>query len=239
MGISWMCEILTAAREFHKANEDEPMKPFTSATGIVAPLDRANVDTDAIIPKQFLKSIQRTGFGPNLFDEWRYLDRGEPGMDPSKRPLNPQFVLNQARYQGAAILLVRENFGCGSSREHAPWALENYGFRVIIGPSFADIFYNNCFKNGVLPIVLPAATMAELFKEVEQTPGYQLTVDLQTQEIRKSNGVVIHFDVDPGYKTRMLLGLDDIGVTLQQAPSIRAYEQRQRHETPWLFQEEG
>lgn len=215
------------------------MKPFTSATGIVAPLDRANVDTDAIIPKQFLKSIQRTGFGPNLFDEWRYLDSGEPGMDHTKRPLNPQFVLNQARYQGAAILLVRENFGCGSSREHAPWALENYGFRVIIGTSFADIFFNNCFKNGVLPIVLPAAVIAELFKEVEHTPGYKLTVDLQTQEIRKSNGAVIHFDVDPGYKTRMLLGLDDIGVTLQHAPSIREYEQRRRLNTPWLFQEEG
>lgn len=199
------------------------------------PLDRPNVDTDAIIPKQFLKSIKRTGFGPNLFDEWRYLDHGEPGMDNSQRPINPDFVLNQPRYQGAQILLARENFGCGSSREHAPWALLDYGFRVIIAPSFADIFYNNCFKNGILPIVLDAETVDELFREVEANEGYTLTVDLERQTITKPDGTVIRFEIDEFRKHRLLEGLDDIGLTLEHADEIRAYEARRKKAAPWLF----
>ena len=211
------------------------MEKFTALDAIVAPMDRPNVDTDAIIPKQFLKSIKRTGFGPNLFDEWRYRDHGEPGQDCSKRPLNPDFVLNQPRYQGAQILLARENFGCGSSREHAPWALLDYGFRVIIAPSFADIFFNNCFKNGILPIVLDAATVDALFREVEASEGYRLKVDLAAQTITKPDGTVIPFDVDEFRKQRLLEGLDDIGLTLQHADDIRAYEERRKQEAPWLF----
>src|SRR6478672_4273282 len=190
------------------------MQPFRTLTGLVAPLDRANVDTDAIIPKQFLKSINRTGFGPNLFDAWRYLDRGEPGSDPARRSLNPEFVLNQQRYQGAQILLARRNFGCGSSREHAPWALLDYGFRVIIAPSFADIFYNNCFKNGILPITLPDAQVDELFRRAEATEGYQLTADLPNQTVSDTQGLKFHFDIDDFRKTVLLEGLDDIGMTL-------------------------
>jgi 3-isopropylmalate/(R)-2-methylmalate dehydratase small subunit len=211
------------------------MEKFTSMTGIVAPMDRANVDTDAIIPKQFLKSIKRSGFGPNLFDEWRYLDHGEPGMDNSKRPLNPDFVLNQPRYQGASILIARENFGCGSSREHAPWALEDYGFRVIIAPSYADIFFNNCFKNGILPIVLDAAIVDQLFQATYANEGYQLTVDLATQTITKPDGGSIAFEVDEFRKYCLLNGLDDIGLTLQHVEDIKAYEQRRKQEAPWLF----
>lgn len=198
------------------------MKPFTQLTALVAPLDRANVDTDAIIPKQFLKSIRRAGFGPFLFDEWRYLDRGEPEMDCTNRPLNPDFVLNQPQYKNAQILLTRENFGCGSSREHAPWALEDYGFRAIIAPSFADIFYNNCFKNGLLPIVLDSDVVDSLFNEIEE--GYQLNIDLEVQTITTPSGRVIHFDIDENRKFRLLNGLDDIALTLQQADKIRAYE---------------
>jgi 3-isopropylmalate/(R)-2-methylmalate dehydratase small subunit len=211
------------------------MKAFTQHAGLVAPLDRANVDTDAIIPKQFLKSIKRSGFGPNLFDEWRYLDVGEPGMDNSKRPLNPDFVLNQARYKGASILLARENFGCGSSREHAPWALEDYGFRAIIAPSFADIFFNNCFKNGILPIVLDAAIVDRLFRECEAIEGYALTVDLDKQTVTTPTGETIAFTVDEGRKYRLLNGLDDIGLTLLHSDKIKAYEDRRKVETPWLF----
>ncbi|MBK6741884.1 MAG: 3-isopropylmalate dehydratase small subunit [Hydrogenophilales bacterium] len=212
------------------------MKPFTKHDGLVAPLDRANVDTDAIIPKQFLKSIKRSGFGPNAFDEWRYLDQGEPGKSNHDRPLNPDFVLNQARYQGASVLLARENFGCGSSREHAPWALEDYGFRVIIAPSFADIFFNNCFKNGILPIVLPAETVDRLFREAFVNEGYALTVDLAAQTIATPTGDRIAFDVDPERKNRLLNGLDDIGITLQFVDRIKAYETQRRQEAPWLFQ---
>ena len=212
------------------------MKKFETFTGLVAPLDRPNVDTDAIIPKQFLKSIKRTGFGPNLFDEWRYLDRGEPGKDNSMRPLNPDFVLNQPRYQGAEILLARENFGCGSSREHAVWALTDYGFRVVIAPSFADIFYNNSFKNGLLPIALEADVVDRLFRETEATEGYRLTVDLEKQQITTPGGEVIGFEIDPFRKHCLLEGLDDIGLTLQHADEIRAYEARRREEAPWLFQ---
>ncbi|HRH80186.1 MAG TPA: 3-isopropylmalate dehydratase small subunit [Thiobacillaceae bacterium] len=211
------------------------MKPFTRLDGLVAPLDRANVDTDAIIPKQFLKSIKRSGFGPNAFDEWRYLDRGEPGKPNHDRPLNPDFVLNQARYQGASVLLARENFGCGSSREHAPWALEDYGFRVIIAPSFADIFFNNCFKNGILPIVLPAETVDRLFRETAAVEGYALTVDLAGQTLTTPTGDVIPFEVDPERKHRLLNGLDDIGITLQYVDKVRAYEARRKGEAPWLF----
>jgi 3-isopropylmalate/(R)-2-methylmalate dehydratase small subunit len=212
------------------------MQKFTVLDGLVAPLDRANVDTDAIIPKQFLKSIKRSGFGPNAFDEWRYLDHGEPGMDNSKRPLNPDFVLNQPRYQGAQILLARENFGCGSSREHAPWALEDYGFRVIIAPSFADIFFNNCFKNGMLPVRLDAVSMDILFKAVEEAPGYRLKVDLERQEITAPDGAVYSFEVDAHRKHCLLNGLDDIGLTLKHVDEIKAYEARRRQEAPWLFQ---
>ena len=212
------------------------MKKFENFTGLVAPLDRANVDTDAIIPKQFLKSIQRSGFGPNLFDHWRYLDRGEPGMDNSGRPLNPDFVLNQKRYQGASILLARDNFGCGSSREHAVWALLDYGFRVVIAPSFADIFFSNCFKNGVLPIVLDSADVDSLFGDVASNPGYRLKVDLQVQQLVRQNGEIIAFDVDTFRKDCLLKGLDDIGLTLRYADEIRAYEERRREEAPWLFE---
>jgi len=211
------------------------MQQLTQIDALVVPLNRANVDTDAIIPKQFLKSIQRSGFGPNLFDEWRYLDHGEPGMDCSQRPLNPDFVLNQARYQGASILLAGRNFGCGSSREHAPWALLDYGIRVIIAPSFADIFFNNCFKNGILPIVLPEVQIAALFAAVEATPGYRLQVDLNAQQIRDPAGELLPFEVDPFRRHCLLNGLDDIGLTLQHTDAIRAYEQKRRLEAPWLF----
>jgi len=213
------------------------MDKFEKLTAIVAPLDRSNVDTDAIIPKQFLKSIKRTGFGPNAFDEWRYLDHGEPGMDNSKRPLNPDFVLNQPRYQGANILLARENFGCGSSREHAPWALLDYGFKVIIAPSYADIFFNNSFKNGILPIVLDEAKVDQLFKEVEASEGYKLTVDLEAQTITTPSGEVINFDVDQFRKHCLLNGLDDIGLTMQHVDDIKAYEEKRKAEAPWLFAE--
>jgi 3-isopropylmalate/(R)-2-methylmalate dehydratase small subunit len=211
------------------------MEKFTQLDGLVAPLDRANVDTDAIIPKQFLKSIKRSGFGPNLFDEWRYLDHGEPGMDNSNRPLNPDFVLNQGRYQGAQVLLARKNFGCGSSREHAPWALEDYGFRAIIAPSFADIFYNNCFKNGLLPIVLDEATVDQLFREAEAMPGYRLKVDLEAQTVTTPSGQSFAFDVDEFRKYCLINGLDDIGLTLRHVDEIKAYEEKRRQEAPWLF----
>ena len=211
------------------------MQPFVKLEGLVAPLDRANVDTDAIIPKQFLKSIKRSGFGPNAFDEWRYLDHGEPGMDNSKRKLNPDFVLNQPRYQGASILLARENFGCGSSREHAPWALLDYGFRCIIAPSFADIFFNNCFKNGILPIVLEAEEVGELFREVDTTPGYQLLVDLEQQVVVSPAGRSFSFEVDAFRKHCLLNGLDDIGLTLQKVDQIKAFEARHKASQPWLF----
>ncbi|MGY6213928.1 3-isopropylmalate dehydratase small subunit [Methylolobus aquaticus] len=209
------------------------MKAFTRITARVAPLDRANIDTDAIIPKQFLKSIQRAGFGPYLFDEWRYLDHGEPGMDCTDRPLNPEFVLNQPLFAEARILLTRENFGCGSSREHAPWALEDFGIRAIIAPSFADIFYNNCFKNGILPIVLDAKTVDELFTLAE--PGHDLTIDLELQTIATSDGRVIPFEIDASRKHRLLHGLDDIALTLQYREQIEAYEARRRTSAPWLF----
>lgn len=211
------------------------MEKFTTMTGLVAPMDRSNVDTDAIIPKQFLKSIKRSGFGPNLFDEWRYLDHGEPGMDNSTRPINPDFVLNQNRYQGASILLARENFGCGSSREHAPWALLDFGFRVIIAPSYADIFFNNCFKNGILPIVLDAQVVDELFQAVAANEGYQLTVDLEAQTITTPEGKSIAFDVEEFRKHCLLNGLDDIGLTLQHVDDIRAYEAKRNAAAPWLF----
>jgi 3-isopropylmalate/(R)-2-methylmalate dehydratase small subunit len=211
------------------------MKAFTLHQGLVAPLDRANVDTDAIIPKQFLKSIKRSGFGPNAFDEWRYLDHGEPGIDNSKRPLNPEFVLNQARYQGASILLTRENFGCGSSREHAPWALEDYGFRAIIAPSFADIFFNNCFKNGLLPIVLSDAVVDALFKAVEANSGYQLTINLAEQTVSTQDGQSYPFEVDAVRKHNLLNGLDDIGLTLQHVEAIKRFEEQHKSAQPWLF----
>ena len=211
------------------------MEKFTTVDAIVAPMDRPNVDTDAIIPKQFLKSIKRSGFGPNLFDEWRYLDVGEPGMDNSERPLNPDFVLNQPRYRGARILLARKNFGCGSSREHAPWALEDYGFRVIIAPSFADVFFSNCVKNGILPIVLDEQVVDELFREVEANEGFRLRVDLQDQLIITADNRKIAFDVDAFRKNCLLEGLDDIGLTLQNVKNLRDYEQKQCRVTPWLF----
>ena len=211
------------------------MEKFTRLEGLVAPLDRANVDTDAIIPKQFLKSIKRSGFGPNLFDAWRYLDHGEPGQDCSGRPLNPDFVLNQPRYQGAQILLARENFGCGSSREHAPWALLDYGFRAVIAPSFADIFFNNCFKNGILPIVLDADAVDLLFRETAAQEAYRLTVDLEAETVATPAGEVFSFGVDAFRKYCLLNGLDDIGLTLQNADKIRAYEERRKAEAPWLF----
>ena len=211
------------------------MEKFVQKTAIVAPMDRANVDTDAIIPKQFLKSIKRTGFGPNLFDEWRYEDVGEPDADNSKRPLRKDFVLNQPRYQGAQVLLARENFGCGSSREHAPWALKDYGFDVVIAPSFADIFFNNSFKNGLIPIVLDEKIVDGLFAEVHAQEGYQLTVDLQNQQIVKPNGDKIPFEVDSFRRHCLLNGLDDIGLTLQQQDDIRAYEEKAKKTAPWLF----
>ena len=211
------------------------MRKFTVLDGLVAPLDRANVDTDAIIPKQFLKSIKRSGFGPNLFDEWRYLDHGEPGMDNSRRPLNRDFVLNQPRYQGAQVLLARENFGCGSSREHAPWALEDYGFHAIIAPSFADIFFNNCFKNGLLPVRLDAHIVDALFKAVEVAPGYRLKIDLEQQRITAPDGAVYPFEVDAHRKHCLLNGLDDIGLTLQHVDDIKAFETKHRAAQPWLF----
>jgi 3-isopropylmalate/(R)-2-methylmalate dehydratase small subunit len=210
------------------------MQAFTVHQGLVAPMDRENVDTDAIIPKQFLKSIARAGFGPNLFDEWRYLDRGEPGQDPASRRPNPDFVLNQPRYQGASILLARRNFGCGSSREHAPWALEQYGFRALIAPSFADIFFNNCFKNGLLPIVLPESEVARLFDEVHGFVGYALTVDLPRQVIVKPDGSELGFDVQPFRKYCLLNGFDDIGLTLRHADKIRAFEAERLARQPWL-----
>jgi len=211
------------------------MQPFTQLDGLVAPMDRANVDTDAIIPKQFLKSIKRTGFGPNLFDEWRYLDHGEPGQDCSERPLKPEFVLNQPRYWGARILLARENFGCGSSREHAPWALEDYGFRALIAPSFADIFRSNCLKNGLLPIVLDAAIVDSLFQVVAATPGYGLKIELDAQTVTTPEGSVYSFTIDPFRKYCLLNGLDEIGLTLRHVDKIKAYEARRRESEPWVF----
>jgi 3-isopropylmalate/(R)-2-methylmalate dehydratase small subunit len=211
------------------------MDKFVKMTAIVAPMDRANVDTDAIIPKQFLKSIKRTGFGPNLFDEWRYEDVGQPDSDNSQRPLRKDFVLNQARYQGAKILLARENFGCGSSREHAPWALKDYGFDVIIAPSFADIFFNNSFKNGILPIVLDEQTVDALFHETFAQEGYQLTIDLQAQTITKPSGATISFEVDSFRRHCLLNGLDDIGLTLQHQDAIKAFEEKHKQRSPWLF----
>ena len=210
------------------------MQPFRIHKGLVAPIDRENVDTDAIIPKQFLKSIKRSGFGPNLFDEWRYLDPGYPGQDPASRKPNPDFVLNQPRYQGASVLLARRNFGCGSSREHAPWAIEQYGFRALIAPSFADIFYNNCFKNGLLPIVLAEHEVARLFDEVVAFGGYELTVDLGRQMVVKPDGTELSFDVQPFRKYCLLNGLDDIGLTLHHAEKIRAFEAEHLLRKPWL-----
>ena len=211
------------------------MKAFTKITAIVAPLDRSNVDTDAIIPKQFLKSIKRSGFGPNAFDEWRYLDHGEPGMDNSKRPLNPDFSLNQPRYQGAQILLTRKNFGCGSSREHAPWALDDYGFRAVIAPSFADIFFNNCYKNGLLPIVLTEEQVDQLFREVEANEGYQLSIDLAEQTLTTPSSETFKFDITEHRKHCLLNGLDEIGLTLQHADEIRDFEEIRRQSQPCLF----
>ena len=210
------------------------MTPFHIHQGLVAPMDRDNVDTDAIIPKQFLKSIHRSGFGPNLFDAWRYLDPGEPGQDPAKRKPNPDFVLNQPRYQGASVLLARQNFGCGSSREHAPWALEQYGFRAIIAPSYADIFFNNCFKNGLLPIVLPSSQVAMLFDQVHAFPGYTLTFDLPRQVVVKPDGSELPFEVEPFRKHCLVNGLDDIGLTLRHADKIRAFEAERLARMPWL-----
>ena len=210
------------------------MQPFRIHQGLVAPLDRENVDTDAIIPKQFLKSIQRGGFGPNLFDAWRYLDPGEPGQDPAARRPNPDFVLNQPRYAGASVLLTRKNFGCGSSREHAPWALEQYGFRALIAPSFADIFFNNCFKNGLLPIALPESIVARLFDEVAAFSGYRLTIDLERLAIVEPDGAEIAFEVQPFRKYCLLNGYDDIGLTLRHADKIRAFEAERLLKKPWL-----
>jgi 3-isopropylmalate/(R)-2-methylmalate dehydratase small subunit len=210
------------------------MQAFTLHTGLVAPMDRANVDTDAIIPKQFLKSIARSGFGPNLFDEWRYLDKGEPGQDATLRKPNPDFVLNQPRYSGASVLLCRQNFGCGSSREHAPWALEQYGFRALIAPSYADIFFNNCFKNGILPIVLPEAVVSRLFDEVAAFPGYRLTIDLPRQVVVKPDGEEIPFEVQAFRKYCLVNGFDDIGLTLRHADKIRAFEAERLAKMPWL-----
>jgi 3-isopropylmalate/(R)-2-methylmalate dehydratase small subunit len=210
------------------------MNTFTVHQGLVAPMDRENVDTDAIIPKQFLKSIKRTGFGPNLFDEWRYLDQGEPGQDPATRKANPDFVLNQPRYQGASVLLARNNFGCGSSREHAPWALQQYGFRAIIAPSFADIFFNNCFKNGVLPIVLPESQVAQLFNEAFACVGYSLMVDLPRQVVVKPDGTELPFDIQPFRKHCLINGLDDIGLTLVHKDKIAAFEAQRLLQQPWL-----
>ena len=211
------------------------MEKFTIHTGLAAPLDRENVDTDAIIPKQFLKSIHRTGFGPNLFDAWRYLDPGEPGQDPASRKPNPDFVLNQPRFKGASILVARKNFGCGSSREHAPWALQQYGFKAIIAPSYADIFFNNCFKNGLLPIVLPDFHLDHLFQEIAAHLGYRLTIDLPAQTVTTPSGLVMRFDVEPFRKECLVNGWDDIGLTLRRQDAIRAYEERRRQSEPWIF----
>lgn len=211
------------------------MKSFTQVSGLAAPMDRANVDTDLIIPKQFLKSIKRSGFGPNLFDELRYLDEGQPGQDCSNRPVNEEFPLNFPRYKGAQVLLARENFGCGSSREHAPWALDDYGFRAVIAPSFADIFFNNCFKNGLLPIILSEKIVDQLFTEMYAEEGYELTIDLAEQTVTTPKGESFSFEVDEFRKHCLLNGLDDIGLTLQEADAIRAYEEKRRAQTPWLF----
>ena len=211
------------------------MKPFITYTGIVAPLDRANVDTDAIIPKQFLKSIKKTGFGPHLFDEWRYLDHGEPGMDITQRKKNPEFVLNQPRFEKATILIARENFGCGSSREHAPWAIEDYGFRAILAPSFADIFFSNCFKNGILPIVLPTETIDDLFKAIKKQEGYALTIDLENQSVILPSNNKINFQVDAFRKHCLVKGLDDIGLTMQHSETIKAFEKNYYQKNSWLL----
>lgn len=213
------------------------MQAYNTQTGIVCPLDRSNVDTDQIIPKQFLKSIKRTGFGVNLFDDWRYLDEGFPGQDHTKRPINPDFVLNKPRYQGATILLARSNFGCGSSREHAPWALEEYGFRTVIAPSYADIFFNNSFKNGMLPVILSEEIVDQLIKECNANEGYQLTIDLEAQEVRTTNGESFKFEVDPFRKHCLLNGFDDIGLTLQVSDDIKAYEAKTKQSRPWVFTE--
>ena len=210
------------------------MTPFHIHSGTVAPMDRENVDTDAIIPKQFLKSIKKSGFGPNLFDEWRYLDPGKPGQDPASRRPNPDFVLNQPRYKGASVLLARKNFGCGSSREHAPWALDQFGFRALIAPSYADIFHNNCFKNGLLPITLPEHEVARLFDEVAAFVGYSLTIDLERQVVIKPDGATLEFDVQPFRKYCLLGGFDDIGLTLRHAEKIRAFEAERLLGKPWL-----
>ncbi len=211
------------------------MEKFTRLEGLVAPLDRNNVDTDAIIPKQFLKSIKRSGFGPNAFDEWRYMDVGQPGQDATGRPKNPNFVLNQPRYQGAQVLLTRDNFGCGSSREHAPWALLDFGFKAIVAESFADIFFNNCYKNGIVPIVLPANEIEALFQQVEATPGYKLIVDLSAQAVIRPDGYGISFQIDNFRKECLLNGWDDIGLTLRHAEKIREFEEKRRISQPWLF----
>ena len=212
------------------------MEKFTREEGLVAPLDRANVDTDAIIPKQFLQSIKRTGFGPNLFDAWRYLDVGEPGMDNSRRPLNPEFVLNKPQYQGASILLARKNFGCGSSREHAPWALQQYGFKAVIAPSFADIFFTNSFKNGLLLVVLKESEVDRLFHEVAAKPGYRLTVDLPAQTVTpEGGGEAMRFEIDATRKNNLVNGLDEIGLTLRHADEIKAYEEKRKRSEPWIF----
>ncbi|MBK7462387.1 MAG: 3-isopropylmalate dehydratase small subunit [Betaproteobacteria bacterium] len=211
------------------------MEKFTRLEGLVAPLDRNNVDTDAIIPKQFLKSIKRSGFGPNAFDEWRYMDVGQPGQDATGRPKNPNFVLNQPRYQGAQVLLTRANFGCGSSREHAPWALLDFGFKAIVAESFADIFFNNCYKNGIVPIVLPANEIEALFQQVEATPGYKLVVDLSAQAVIRPDGYGISFQIDNFRKECLLNGWDDIGLTLRHAEKIREFEEKRRISQPWLF----
>lgn len=211
------------------------MEKFTVVKGLVAPLDRANVDTDQIIPKQFLKSIKRTGFGVNLFDEWRYLDEGYPGQDSSKRPINPDFVLNQPRYQGARVLLARQNFGCGSSREHAPWALNEYGFRVVIASSYADIFFNNCFKNGMLPVILTETQVDQLFRECLATEGYEIMVDLEKRHVLTPSGEAFAFEVDDFRRHCLLNGLDDIGLTLQEGDAIRAFEAKAQQARPWVF----
>jgi len=211
------------------------MERFTQHTGLAAPLDRENVDTDAIIPKQFLKSIHRAGFGPNLFDAWRYLDPGEPGQDPAARRPNPDFVLNQPRYRGASVLVARKNFGCGSSREHAPWALQQYGFRAIVAPSYADIFFNNCFKNGLLAIVLPDIHVDHLFQEIAANAGYRLAIDLPAQTVTTPAGLVMHFDIEPFRKECLVNGWDEIGLTLRRQDAIRAYEERRRQAEPWIF----
>ena len=211
------------------------MKPFITYTGIVAPLDSANVDTDAIIPKQFLKSIKKTGFGPHLFDEWRYLDHGEPGMDITQRKKNPEFVLNQPRFEKATILIARENFGCGSSREHAPWAIEDYGFRAILAPSFADIFFSNCFKNGILPIILPAETIDDLFKAINKQESYSLTIDLENQFVILPSDNKINFQVDAFRKHCLVNGLDDIGLTMQHSETIKAFEKNYYQKNSWLL----